>query len=102
MMDVVRDGRTEDVLVRDVSVLDCTGREPSGRHDVVVRAGRITSIVPVGTSARLAGATVIEGAGCTLMPGLTDAHVHFALIGPAGDHGVEAWVVHVLRVARYI
>jgi imidazolonepropionase-like amidohydrolase len=36
------------------------------------------------------------------MPGLTDAHVHFALIGPRGDHGEEPLIDHVLRVAAYI
>ena len=44
----------------------------------------------------------MDGAGCTLLPGLTDAHVHFALIGPHGDHGAEDWVSHVLRVGAMI
>src|SRR5438309_6379627 len=38
------DGR--DLVVRDVAVLDCTGREPSGRHDVRIEDGRIADIEP--------------------------------------------------------
>jgi imidazolonepropionase-like amidohydrolase len=45
---------------------------------------------------------VIDGAGCSLLPGLTDAHVHFALIGPHGDHGSDTWISHVLAVAQVI
>jgi imidazolonepropionase-like amidohydrolase len=36
------------------------------------------------------------------MPGLTDAHIHLALIGARGDHGTESWVSHVLRVSAMI
>lgn len=89
------------VVVRDVRVLDGTGRDPGGRTDVVIANGRIESIGPAGAR-RGIGTTVIDGSGTTLMPGLTDAHVHFALIGPHGDHGNEAFVSHVLRVGRMI
>jgi imidazolonepropionase-like amidohydrolase len=90
-----------DLVIRDVSVLDCTGREPSGRHDVVVREGRIAGIEPAGREQH-AGSAVVDGAGCTLLPGLTDAHVHFAIIGPHGDHGDEPLINHVLKVASFI
>ena len=92
-----------DLVIRDVAVLDCTGRDPSGRHDVVVRDGRIAAIHRAGEVARGSGdARQIDGAGTTLMPGLTDAHVHFALIGKRGDHGDDPLIDHVLRVAAYI
>jgi imidazolonepropionase-like amidohydrolase len=91
-----------DLVIRDVGVLDCTGAEPSGRHDVVVRDGKIASIHRSGEGATVRGGREIDGAGTTLMPGLTDAHVHFALIGNRGDHGDEPLINHVLRVAAYI
>jgi imidazolonepropionase-like amidohydrolase len=90
-----------DLVIRDVSVLDCTGREPSGRQDVVVRDGRIAAIEVAG-QAKHDGLASVDGAGCTLLPGLTDAHVHFAIIGPHGDHGDEPLVHHVLKVATFI
>jgi imidazolonepropionase-like amidohydrolase len=92
---------TTDLVIRDVSVLDCTGREPSGRHDVMVREGRIAAIEAAG-HAKHAQLASVDGSGCTLLPGLTDAHVHFAIIGPHGDHGDEPLINHVLKVATFI
>jgi len=89
-------------VVRNVAVLDGTGREPMRWMDVRVHDGRVDAIRSAGTMRVISGAATIDGTGCTLLPGLTDAHVHFALIGPHGDHGAEAWVLHVLRVARMI
>lgn len=91
-----------ELVIRDVALLDCTGREPSGRRDVVVRDGKIASILDAGGQPRVSGMPEIDGTGTTLMPGLTDAHVHLALIGPSGDHGEEPPIAHVLGVARYI
>jgi imidazolonepropionase-like amidohydrolase len=88
------------MVVRDVAIIDATGREPEGRHDVLVEDGRIRSIGSPGTLP--ADVATIDGAGCTLLPGLTDAHVHFALIGQKGDHGSEPWIMHVLAVAQVI
>jgi imidazolonepropionase-like amidohydrolase len=91
------------LVIRDVAVLDCTGREPSGRHDVEVRDGKIAAIRPAGGAAPARGeALEVAGAGTTLMPGLTDAHIHLALIGPKGDHGDEPLIDHVLKVAAYV
>jgi imidazolonepropionase-like amidohydrolase len=88
------------IVIRDVSVLDATGREPEGRGDVLVEAGRISAVGRVGELA--SGVAVVDGAGTTLLPGLTDAHVHFALIGTRGDHGTDTWIGHVLTVAGFI
>jgi imidazolonepropionase-like amidohydrolase len=90
----------ERTVVRDVAIIDATGREPQGRSDVLVEGGRISKVGAVGELA--SDAAVIDGAGTTLLPGLTDAHVHFALIGVKGDHGSDTWIRHVLDVARFI
>lgn len=89
------------VVIRDVAVLDATGREPEGRGDVLVEDG-IIARTQGQVGGPVADAVVIDGAGCTLMPGLTDAHIHLALIGPKGDHGSDPWVTHVLAVAQMI
>ena len=83
------------LVIRDVAVLDATGREPEGRHDVLVEDGVIAKIGAEASSVA-AGTPVIDGTGCTLLPGLTDAHVHFALIGQKADHGSDPWIIHVL------
>ena len=87
-------------VIRDVALIDATGREPDGRLDVLVEDGRIAKIGDVGVVAT--DVAVVDGAGTTLLPGLTDAHVHFALIGVKGDHGSDAWITHVLTVAEFI
>jgi imidazolonepropionase-like amidohydrolase len=91
-----------DLLIHDVTVLDCTGADPRSGMDVLVRDGRIQWIRAAGASPRVDGAEVIDGVGCTLMPGLTDAHVHFAIVGRDGTHGRLPWIEHVHVVSRLI
>jgi len=43
---------------------------------VVVKAGRISGLVPIAQVPP--GTTVVSEPGCTIIPGLIDAHVHFA------------------------
>jgi imidazolonepropionase-like amidohydrolase len=91
-----------DLVVRDAALLDGNGAEPSGRVDVLLREGRIHSISRTGTKRIGTRVAEVDASGCTLMPGLTDAHVHLALIGHRGDHGDDPWVIHVLRVASVL
>lgn len=62
----------EPVLFRDVRLFD--GRDVHRSRDVLVRGDTIAAVGP-GVDAP-EGATVIEGGGRTLLPGLIDAHVH--------------------------
>ena len=88
------------IVIRDAAIVDATGREPEGRGDVLVEDGRIRAVGAVGEVA--AGVPVIDAAGASLLPGMTDAHVHVALIGTSGDHGREPWIMHVLQVAGLV
>lgn len=92
--------QSDRLVIRDVALIDATGREPEGRLDVLIEGGRISQVGGVGEVA--ADVAVIDGAGTTLLPGLTDAHVHLALIGVRGDHGTDPWVMHVLDVSTVI
>lgn len=89
------------LVVRDVAVLDATGAEPDGRHDVLIEDGRIAKVTAECRKSPRRIAT-LDGAGLTLMPGLTDAHVHFALIADDAGYGSDGWVAHVLAVAQMI
>ena len=60
------------LLFHDVSVFD--GVRSIGRRDVLVRDGKIAMVAA--NVATPAGATVIDGKGRTLAPGLIDAHTH--------------------------
>lgn len=62
-----------ETLFRNVRVFDGTGAPLSAPTDVLVRGNVIASI---GAATAAPGATVIEGGGRTLMPGLIDAHTH--------------------------
>ena len=62
-----------DVVFRNVRVFDGVGPALSSPTSVTVRG---TQIAVIGNAEAGAGATVIDGGGRTLMPGLIDAHVH--------------------------
>ena len=56
-------------------MIDGTGALPQPDTAVLLEGDRIAAVGPDAGSDR-AGATVIDAAGCTVMPGLIDAHVH--------------------------
>jgi imidazolonepropionase-like amidohydrolase len=64
------------LVVRDVRVFDSVSMTTRPGMTVVVQGERITAVGPSGEIAIPQGATVIDGAGKTLLPGLWDMHVH--------------------------
>jgi hypothetical protein len=60
----------------NVNVIPMDRERIEQRQTVVVRGDRIAAIGATGDVSVPEGATVIDGAGGYLMPGLTDAHVH--------------------------
>jgi imidazolonepropionase-like amidohydrolase len=67
------------VLLANALLVDCISREPQERAYVVVQGDRISQVsagVPSGGEYE----RVIECAGMTLIPGLTDAHVHIGAV----------------------
>jgi cytosine/adenosine deaminase-related metal-dependent hydrolase len=65
----------EPVLIRDVRVFDAASAALGPPSDVYLFGGRIASVYPAGSPAQDA-ATVIEGGGRALLPGLFDMHAH--------------------------
>ena len=63
------------MLIRDVRVFDTASASLGPPSDVYLYGGRIASIYPAGSPAQEA-ATVIEGGGRALLPGLFDMHTH--------------------------
>ena len=70
-------------LIRADWLFDGTGAAPVQHPVLLVEAGRIKAVfegrVPDGAAPD--DATVLDCAGCTLMPGMIDAHVHLNLPG---------------------
>jgi imidazolonepropionase-like amidohydrolase len=64
-------------VIANVKILDGTGAQPFA-GEVVVEGCRITAVTPPGGAPRPQGATVIDGGGGTLMPGLVEAHAHLS------------------------
>ncbi|MFO1351121.1 MAG: amidohydrolase family protein, partial [Gammaproteobacteria bacterium] len=66
------------VLFTNVRILDGSGDYPY-TGEVLVQGNRIKQVArSLRTTAPSNGHTVIDGAGATLMPGLTEAHTHFS------------------------
>jgi imidazolonepropionase-like amidohydrolase len=91
----------ESVLFTNVRVLDGTGTMPwSG--SVLVEGNRIRqvgrSVAPISATA----ATVIDGAGATLMPGMCEAHTHFSWNDAATLSAIQRMPLeeHVLWCAK--
>jgi len=74
---------SHDVWIRDVTVVSPERSAPLAHAHVVLRDGRILSVGTVPPAAP--GATVVDGSGRFLVPGLIDGHVHLAEI-PGVSH----------------
>ena len=62
-------------------LIDCTGADPMEGAAVVVEDDRIKDVLPKGKVGPLPGpVTTLDCRGATLMPGLTDAHVHICAV----------------------
>src|SRR5215210_50343 len=67
-------------LLTNAFLLDCTGDEPHERASVVVEGERISEVRFGGPPPTGGYDRVIDCAGMTLLPGLTDAHVHIGAV----------------------
>lgn len=67
-------------VFQNCTLLDCTGADPAPRSTVIVEGERITAVARGVQPPLPPGATTIDCSGRTLMPGLTDAHIHAAII----------------------
>jgi imidazolonepropionase-like amidohydrolase len=73
-------------VFRGVSVIPMDTEQVLPNQSVVVENGRISALGPASTVAEPAGATIVEGAGKFLIPGLAEMHAHI----PTSDQGAEA------------
>ena len=90
-----------DTLFTNVRILDGSGAQPySG--SVLVQGNRIRQVGRSLAPISAAGATVIDGAGATLMPGMCEAHTHFSWNDAATLAGIQAMPLeeHVLWCAK--
>lgn len=69
------------IVFTNTFLIDCTGADPVEGAAVVVEDDRIKDVLPAGKVGPLPGpVTTLDLKGATLMPGLTDAHVHICAV----------------------
>lgn len=90
-----------DTLFTNVRIIDGTGTMPySG--SVLVQGNRIRQVGRSTAAISPSGATVIDAAGATLMPGMCEAHTHFSWNDAATLAAIQAMPLeeHVLWCAK--
>jgi hypothetical protein len=73
------------VLFSNVRIFDGSGAQPYA-GDVLVQGNRVSRVSKGVRSISAAGLTTVDGNGATLMPGMVEAHTHFAW----NDHPASA------------
>jgi len=85
-----RDLPTGSVVLRGAKVITMKGTEVLENADVVVTANRIVGVGARGAVLVPSGATVIDVAGKTIIPGFVDTHYHPQWLVP-GMHWSQTW-----------
>lgn len=90
-----------DVLFTNVRIIDGSGAAPF-TGEALVRGRRIERVARSVRSIPATGLRVIDGAGATLMPGLVEAHTHFAWNNAASLADIQKMPLeeHTLWTAR--
>jgi imidazolonepropionase-like amidohydrolase len=91
-----------DILFTNVRVLDGSGANAPYSGSVLVSGNRIKQVGRTTAPISPSGATVIDGMGATLMPGMTEAHTHFSWNDAASLAAIQAMPLeeHVLWCAK--
>ena len=85
---IAQEDAPKQTLFKNVNVFDGFAAELAMNTDVLIEGNHI---VEVGQNITAAGATVIDGGGRTLMPGLIDMHTHLTFETPAGTEGFNQY-----------
>ncbi|HEY8041940.1 MAG TPA: 5'-deoxyadenosine deaminase [Polyangiaceae bacterium] len=84
-----------DTLIRGGTVVTCDPRDRVVHGDVLVRGREIAAVGDVSAQARGGVCRVIDAAGCAVVPGLVQAHVHLCQVlmrGMADDLPLLEWL----------
>lgn len=94
---------TQTTVLWNATLIDGTGRDPQAAMAVVVEDGRIARVAATDALTPPRGAETIDCTGCSLLPGLTDAHTHLGIVdSDMLAVGRTPAAVLALRIARGI
>jgi len=85
---IAQEEAPERTLFTNVNVFDGFADELAMNTDVLIEGNHI---IEVGQNLSASGATVIDGGGRTLTPGLIDMHTHITFETPAGTEGFNQY-----------
>ncbi len=91
------------LLLHNATLIDGAGADPRHGASVLVEDGRIARVASASEIRRPSDGRWLDLEGMTLMPGLTDAHVHFGLVGLNGgsnrsdDDNLVTYVLGVIE-----
>lgn len=74
---VAKPAFAQKTAITHVTIVNVTGSTLDTDQTVLIDSNRITRIGPSNKINIPAGATILDGTGRYLMPGMTDAHIHF-------------------------
>jgi imidazolonepropionase-like amidohydrolase len=80
------------LVISDVSVIPVDTNEVLSHRAVVIRNGVVAAIVPTSSAEIPADATVVDGTGKFLIPGLVDSHAHITPLDARISNGDRALV----------
>ncbi|MFT5890579.1 MAG: imidazolonepropionase-like amidohydrolase [Dokdonia sp.] len=87
------------ILIKNVNVWDGTSADLHKNVDVLIQENLIIDVAKNITIPK--GATIIDGTGKTLIPGLSDVHVHLALtMGMSKIRNEEDWMYIAVRASK--
>jgi len=89
------------LVLHNATLIDGTGSEPRPGVSVLVEGGRIARVAAASAITPDREVTVIDGSGRFLLPGLTDAHVHFGAT-EADGRATRPLAAYALKVAAFI
>jgi len=84
-----------DTVIRGGTVVTCDAADRVLAGDVLLRDGAIAAVGPGAAGARSGMARVVDAAGCAVVPGLVQAHVHLCQVlmrGMADDLPLLEWL----------